>query len=243
MDEPADIAEKTQLKNYVSGQNFGSEIMVNGNAIHSTANLYDAVRIPLQKYVPFGWAHITNIVSGSKGILHTKVAYGEHELNLICTHLSSEQWTREGILGRDKEREYEMRQLIELAAENTPAIVMGDMNTVPLGILNRTKHAGEETWLEAQRVAKEYGVEIISDPRLHLFDPNTPPELPNTSVGPVEEFGEPVKIKHKRIIDYVFLVTHPDDPIQLKIKNTTHIHYSHIADHAPVITDIAVEEK
>jgi len=258
--QPARIADNTQLQNYAYGQNFTFDLFgkffANGNSIHSTTQLFDVKRIPQQKHTPFGWAQITKPFVGSKSYTTAKVnVQGNelHEINVFCAHMSAKQWTMDRFRSeKGREREYEMLQLMELAAHNTPAIVLGDINTVPLGSRHikyypgRKNYLGERTWEVAEEVAKTHGVQIQAAPQLHLFDRDTPHELPATYIGRATgRFGKPLEkdAPYRKVIDFVFLVTHPDDPIQLTLKDTRVVHYSIVSDHAPVIADIEVIEK
>lgn len=256
-DQPKEIAEGTALRNYVFGQNFSFQLpfrpnlwFADGNAIHSKASLYDVQKVLFYEGNPSALVRWVEPIAGLKGVLHAKVDYMRDDgrlfpINILCTHLSAVQLN-------SYEREFEMGVLFEHAARNTPAIILGDLNTVPVGARYARYPSGgdysqEVSWYVARDIAREYGVDIISDPRLHLFEEGAFPEFPATFPGKVSNDklglpGKPDWSVSQKVIDYILIVSHPDDSIKLGFKDM-HVDYSHrCSDHAPVIADIEVIE-
>jgi len=255
--QPKEIADNTPLRNYVFGQNFSFQLpfmpdswFADGNAIHSKASLYDVEKVLFYKGNPSALVRWVKPIAGLKGVLHAKIDYERNDgrlfpVNILCTHLSAVQLD-------SYEREFEMGVLFEHAARNTPAIVLGDLNTVPIGARyalypGGTDYSHEVSWYIAKDIAKVYGVDVISDPRLHLFEEDAFPEFPATFPGKVSKDklglpGKPDWSVSQKVIDYILIVSHPDDSIKLRFKDM-HVDYSRrCSDHAPVIADIEVVE-
>ena len=255
-DQPARIAGRTHLVNYTFGQNFAyhlpfmpSKWFADGNSIHARTKLDTPRKIPFDADNPSFLVRAAKPFAGIKGILHDRTYYsdgkGVYPVNIICTHLSA-------IKVDHNERDYEMKRLFDYAAQNTPAIVMGDFNTVPLGVQfiyngQGGTYEGELGWYLAKATESIYGVKIQYDPGLHLFEPEMHPILPATYFGPVPpgQMGKPAEpdwTVPQKIIDYVLIVTHPDDPIKLRLKDTEVYYRRRCSDHVPVIADIEVVE-
>lgn len=258
-DQPGRIAGNTPLVNYVFGQNYSFELpfslgmlFEDGNSIHSKAALHNHGRKSFDMGNPSVLAKLVNFFGGIKGILHSQVFYrglsGELlPVTIVCTHLSSNEFV-------SQEREFEMKALFEYAAKNTPAIVLGDLNTPPLGMRDEVyphdftrRYDGEMSWYIVKSVESMHGVTVHYDPRLRIFDESRKPEFPATYVGPAGrgKFGLPFGPdwnEPQKIVDYVLLVTHPGDRVKLKLGDTWVDYSGRCSDHAPVIADVEVVE-
>ncbi len=260
--QPEDISNNTQLRNYIFGENFSfqvpfmpSKYFADGIAISSRAKLHDPKKILFYEGNPSAIARTLKPIAGIRSFLHATVDYenssGERfPITIICMHLSSFEFD-------DNEREFEMKKAFKYAAEHTPAIVLGDFNTVTMGAQNVDDYyppiswwgtyRGEKSWQVVKEIESKYGVVIQADPRLHLFDPDTFPTMPTTNPGPMEkeEFGKPFvpdKDIQYKVIDYIVVVKRPDDLFKLKLNSTEVYHKKRCSDHTPVIADIEVIE-
>lgn len=259
--QPKKLAENTGLVNYFFGVNSSFQIpffsaigFTNGISIHSRLFLGDSKKFSFKADDPCLPA-MAGLFLEVKGFIHSKVyyvppGYGHvpikmFPINIICTHLTSTDFA-------ERKREFEIREVFEYAARHTPAILMGDFNTVPLGARSigtyphGTNYEGDESWNIVKLVEKEFDVHIDYDQRLHLFDEDAFPEMPATFLGTPEKsmFNKPVIPDisiPQEIIDYIFVVTSKADKIRVNLKSTKVDYSLRISDHAPVIADIEIE--
>lgn len=233
--QTADIASHTQLKNYLFDPNIRTNFLGlfyfrDGNAVLSTLPL-EGRREELEPYRKLGVSTFIDPITGTKGILHTKVAYHNSAIHFLCTHLSNWEMTLIG-----EEREQELEGLFGYAAKmrgltQEPVIIMGDLNTLP----------EDKVWQQITDLAMYHDLSI--DCGLYFLEKDDSGQRLGTYLGfvAVEELGEKNTRKNSgKYIDYICTVNHPVNAISLTITSLKPIHDLNYSDHVPVIAEIKV---
>lgn len=235
-DQTAEIANHTQLQNYVFDPNIRTHFLGlfyfrDGNALLSSAPLQMSRREELESYRSFGASTLIDPITGTKGILHAKIDYNQSAIHFLCTHLSNWEMT---LLG--EEREQELEGLFSYAAKivgltQQPVIIMGDLNTLP----------EDKAWQYIADLAIYHGVTV--DCGLdHLGKDNHDQRLA-TYLGFVtaQELGaQNTRQNNGKYIDYICAVNSHHNDLQLTLTSLRPIHDRNYSDHVPVIAEISV---
>lgn len=245
------LISRTDLKNYVFSPNFIHNFLGfveggQGNAVLSRFPLYEPQRISLDTYKSVGGAAIAKIFIGAKAILHTKLSSYGYPINVLCTHLSN--WDTEFSGGH--ERDTEFKALFEYAAQHTPAIIIGDFNTVPLSSQRKKfwdyDYSREKGWLIVKEIIEREGLDFQYDPRLHLFDADAEQTFPGTHFDFYSDELLGKENNHeddKHTLDYILVINHPDDGLKLTLQETEVENSRYYSDHFPVWATIRIEKK
>lgn len=235
-DQTAEIADHTQLKNYVFDPNIRTHFLGlfyfrDGNAIISSAPLQYSQREELEPYRSFGASTLIDPITGTKGVLHAAVNYKNSAIHFLCTHLSNWEMT---VIG--EEREQELEGLFSYAAKITqltqqPVIIMGDLNTLP----------EDKAWQYIADLAIYHGVNVNCG--LQFLGNDDQGQRLATYLGFVtlEELGENNTRKNNgKYIDYICTVNHPHNALNVAVTSLRPVHDINYSDHVPVIAEIAV---
>lgn len=245
------LVKQTDLKNHVFSPNFAYDFLGfleggQGNAVLSRFPLYEPKRMSLDTYKSVGGTAIAKIFIGAKAILHTKLSSHGYSINLLCTHFSN--WDLE--FSEGSERDAEFKALFEYAAQHTPAIIIGDFNTVPLSSRRKRFHdydySHENGWLIVKEIIEREGLDFQYDPRLYLFDADAEQTFPGTHLDYYSDelLGkENTREDEKHTLDYILVINHPDDDIKLALQETNVENSRYYSDHNPVWAAIKIERK
>lgn len=240
--QPKEFAEATQLKNYAFGENYRYAILslfpyADGNAVLSTVPVKNAETGNLEEGKPLSWTHFQKWITGSKKLFHATVDYKVREdaypITIMCTHLSNLNLS----FTAAREQEAEIKVLFEYAQTHTPAIILGDFNTIP--------HEKGFVLLE-ELLAENPQLDLQYDPRLRLFDAPEQHTYPATYIGPVPK--ELLGTKSTRplmgeTIDYIFVLNNKNDPVQLQLLETKPETTQYYSDHRPLLGKIEITVK
>ncbi len=237
--QPKQVSEQTQLKNWVFGQNYAHTFLgvftyADGNAIMSRVPVNNAETENLEERKPLSLTHFKKWIVGSKKLFHATVDYraedSAYPLTIICTHLSNLNLS----FTTTREQEAEMKVLFNYAKTHTPAIIMGDFNTMP----HEKSFVLWKDWL-----SENPQLEFQYDPRLRLFDAPEQHTYPATYIGAVPKNLLGTKTTSPLIgetIDYIFVLNNKNDPVQLQLLETKVETTRYYSDHWPVLGKIGI---
>lgn len=240
--QPKDFAETTQLRNYAFGENYRYAFLgffpyADGNAIHSIVPIQNAGTENVEEGKPLSWTHFQKVITGSKKLFHATVDYKTEEqsypLTIVCTHLSNLNLS----FTATREQEIEMKVLFDYASTHTPAIIMGDFNTMP----HEQGFALWKSWL-----SENPQLDFQYDSRLSLFDAPEQHTYPATFIGAVPRDMLGTKSTRPLMgetIDYIFVLNNKNDPVQLQLLETRPETTQLYSDHRPLLGKIGITVK
>lgn len=263
--QPNIFAEKTPLKSYLFGSGvtflasywnpfagMRHDFLANGNAIMTAAQIIDSTHIrSLETFKPATISTFNDWLVGTEGLLHAAINYNGNRINVYCNHFSSEEFRTFPWIKQERDRVTEAKILASIVS--SPAIIAGDLNTVPLPSRDFTfgddgkKYQDEETLIVLEHELKKKGL-VLGYALKEMMNLGAVKIYEGTYIGrvPIDDLGKRFTVKEKsqrrkhERIDYVLVVNNPNSMIQLKIISDKVKCLRLNSDHCPVVAEIGV---